>query len=1177
MATASYPYLDLTVLPEIREHVIAPRGVVLFSQDMSALLWANGEGAKLLGANVVRELLENELSLPPIMRRQIGAAVDRLDTEVSANGAMRVRSGFKSRLVGFTVSNIALPDGETAILLKTDALHGRGHSAADMARVAVDCLDGYSHASAILDQKGSILAASEHFSALSVPEEQLSELVAEVLTEEDRLVKRPIGTKRGELPAGIARLSDEPATHVLIIADTTDNQSAAKTALETSDSVIAAVTASRSQSKAEEEGPQTSGFSMFSNKRGSSPGRWWYKANNKAAEEAASEATSAETVTDNGLESISPSSGLIQEVAHTLVPQDAAGGEGASAKATAKASPTDILDAEEGEEDFDFTAGAQPVRFVWEMDAERRFGKVSGEFAKAVGSKSADIQGRTWEEVAELNGFENADDVTTLLKKGDTWSGKTVLWPVQGTDLRVPIDLAGLPSYGRNRSFEGFNGFGIVRTGDAVVDPNADDDSVESPADEPPKKAEDQTGNKVGFIPSVKQVPDAKPQDTAATKDKAANAVVNIASRRNAKSTAKVVVKNDKPTETQADQSNKKGLSSDEKENFKKIGDKLGDPVSARNTSNDEATETKEFIPSAFARKGKGKADTPAQKDSPSPDGKAISTDKKVNTPEHDVDTSILARLPIPVLVYRNDDLLFGNGEFFSVTGYENLQDLAKGGGVETLFGSGSEDDAPASIFHKDGGKLDVEAQLQCVPWDENRAMLLTLRKDQTPQSDQPDEDGASKDQSPSKSNGSSGSAASEAKGSVQGNATSQSASVTQLHSVAGGGIKSVASAGLASGTMGFGGLGVDDLRGIIDTATDGVIIMSDEGVVRAINKSAEALFDVAPDDIVDQSITRLLAPESQRLALDYVAGMSGTGVASILNDGREVIGKTKAGGLIPLFMTIGKVEKTDTCCAVVRDITQFKKAEEELVTAKSQAEAANAQKTEFLAKVSHEIRTPLNAIIGFSDLMIEERFGKIDNDRYRGYLRDIHRSGNHVLELINDLLDISKIESGNMDLEFDACSLNTIVSETVAMNQPDANKERVIIRTSLSAAVPKVVADPRSLRQIILNLVSNSIKYTKSGGQVIVSTVYEESGEVVLRVRDTGVGMSVVELEKALRPFQQVGGAQDTGKQGTGLGLPLTKAMIEANRAMFHIESQPDEGTLVEIRFPVQRVLADR
>ncbi|MEM1318468.1 MAG: HAMP domain-containing sensor histidine kinase, partial [Pseudomonadota bacterium] len=377
--------------------------------------------------------------------------------------------------------------------------------------------------------------------------------------------------------------------------------------------------------------------------------------------------------------------------------------------------------------------------------------------------------------------------------------------------------------------------------------------------------------------------------------------------------------------------------------------------------------------------------------------------------------------------------------------------------------------------------------------------------------------------------------------------------------------------------TSEFTGLEADDLRAILDVSTDGVIIVSHEGIVRDINRSAEALFDVDADAIANRSITRLLAPESHRAALDYLANMGATGVASLLNDGREVVGKTSKGGLVPLFMTVGQLQHSDDCCAVVRDITHWKKAEEELLTTKAAAEGANELKTQFLAKISHEIRTPLNAIIGFSEMMIEERLGRIDNDRYRGYLRDINRSGNHVLDLVNDLLDITKIEAGKMEMDFDAVDLNRTVSENVAILQGDANAERIIIRTSLSTVVPKVVADQRSMRQIVLNLVSNSIKFTKSGGQVIVSTVYEDTGEVVLRVRDTGVGMTADEIEQALQPFRQTASSSVSESKGTGLGLPLTKALVEANRADFHIESTPDEGTLVEIHFPVQRVLADR
>jgi signal transduction histidine kinase len=298
--------------------------------------------------------------------------------------------------------------------------------------------------------------------------------------------------------------------------------------------------------------------------------------------------------------------------------------------------------------------------------------------------------------------------------------------------------------------------------------------------------------------------------------------------------------------------------------------------------------------------------------------------------------------------------------------------------------------------------------------------------------------------------------------------------------------------------------------------------------------------------------------------------------VAGLINNGREVIGHHSKGGLIPLFITLGRVGREGKYCAVLRDITPWKKTEEELVSARRAAETASEQKSEFLARVSHEIRTPLNAIIGFSDVMIEERFGPIENERYRGYLRDINRSGVHVLDLINDLLDISKIEAGKMELTYEAVDLNQLVSETVALLQPQANSERIIIRTSLSRAVPRVVADARSIRQIILNLVSNAIKFTPANGQVIVSTVYEGNGEVVMRVRDTGRGMTEREIEFAMKPFQQVHVTDDRRGHGTGLGLPLTKALVEANRAYFDLESTPGEGTIAHVHFPTQRVLAD-
>ena len=243
---------------------------------------------------------------------------------------------------------------------------------------------------------------------------------------------------------------------------------------------------------------------------------------------------------------------------------------------------------------------------------------------------------------------------------------------------------------------------------------------------------------------------------------------------------------------------------------------------------------------------------------------------------------------------------------------------------------------------------------------------------------------------------------------------------------------------------------------------------------------------------------------------------------------------------------------------------------------AKRDAEKAVAAKAHFLAKVSHEIRTPLNAITGFAEVIMAERFGPIGNERYREYVKDIHGAGAHLVTLLNDLLDLSRIETGQTELNFANINLNGITQQCVGIMQPQANRARIIIRTSLTPALPQVVADERSLRQIVLNLLANSIKFTGPGGQVIVSTAVSDASEVVLRVRDTGVGMSEKDIEAALEPFRQVATSGSWGSGGTGLALPLTKALAEANRANFHIKSAPNAGTLVEIAFPPSRVVTN-
>ncbi|HHN73271.1 MAG TPA: PAS domain S-box protein, partial [Thermopetrobacter sp.] len=376
-----------------------------------------------------------------------------------------------------------------------------------------------------------------------------------------------------------------------------------------------------------------------------------------------------------------------------------------------------------------------------------------------------------------------------------------------------------------------------------------------------------------------------------------------------------------------------------------------------------------------------------------------------------------------------------------------------------------------------------------------------------------------------------------------------------------------------------------EELRAILDTATDGIITLNRDGEILSFSGGAEALFGLSTREVVGRPFGELLDGESRRVVEDYLAALGGGGhLAGIYNEGREVTARLPGGGRIPLFITIGRLGRSDEAerppnkaafCVVVRDITQWKKTESELRRAKEEAERSSAMKSEFLAAISHELRTPLNAILGFSDVMRHERFGTIGNEKYRGYANDIYQSGEHLLSLINDLLDLSRIEAGKFELQFEDVDVAAVAEEALHLMQEQAAQAKVMLRRAIPEGLPRVVADARSLKQILLNLLSNAVKFTGAGGQVVLSLRTTERGELEIAVSDTGVGMSEEELARALRPFERITGEGRPERPGTGLGLPLTKALAEANHARFEIESEPDRGTTVRIVFPTQRVLA--
>lgn len=246
-----------------------------------------------------------------------------------------------------------------------------------------------------------------------------------------------------------------------------------------------------------------------------------------------------------------------------------------------------------------------------------------------------------------------------------------------------------------------------------------------------------------------------------------------------------------------------------------------------------------------------------------------------------------------------------------------------------------------------------------------------------------------------------------------------------------------------------------------------------------------------------------------------------------------------------------------------------------ELREARDSAELANASKSQFLANMSHELRTPLNAIIGFSEVINHELFGPVGNDRYKEYVNDIHKSSSHLLSLINDILDLSKIEADRYELYEEELDLADVMASCKHMIRHRAQEAAVDLTVSVSPTLPGLIADKRALRQMILNLVSNAVKFTPRGGYIELSAFLEPDQRIALRVRDTGIGIAKADIPTALEPFRQIGKDSNVySTEGTGLGLPLTNALARMHGATLVIESEPGVGTTITIRMPYSRVV---
>lgn len=778
-----------------------------------------------------------------------------------------------------------------------------------------------------------------------------------------------------------------------------------------------------------------------------------------------------------------------------------------------------------------------PLRFVWRIDPEGRFTLASDEFIEAVGSRTAAALGRPWKELAAELDLDPDGRVLQAIESRDAWSGLAVLFPVDARGERLAVELSGLPVYDRSRTFLGYRGFGVCREAARI----ARRARPRQPAAVAVGEAAAAAGGAAGAAPvSFDRDGAAVDRDKAAA-DRAAAPGENVV-RFPAAAGAPAPVSPGEPSGPPA------FLSPNEHNAFREIARQLqvrlaGGAEALKEAEQPQAREDRadrlglaeqvDFPqradpaePPAAAPPPASLAPPPGPLEEPQGDtvrawpaasagapsaasGRALGAAASVGGAGELA--AFLDRLPVGFLIYRYDQPIYANRAFLDTAGYARLDALVEAGGLDSLFVESGSDapprpdriGQPLTILTGGGERKPVAARLFALPWEGEGALALMLLP-----------------------------AAAERGG----KATEMALRRTEAH--------------------------VRELRSILDTAFDGVIVLDRAGRIQSANRSAEALFGYDANELAGRPFADLFAPAGRGPALGELERLR-EGGAALLGAARETAGRTRGGETIPLSMTMGAMtDGGDSVCAVFRDLTPWKRAEADVADLARASDHALADQSAFLARLSQGVRTPLGAVLGFADLMLEERFGPVGNDRYRGYLRDIRAAAQRIAALLDDLLDLAQVESGARELAFASLDLNALTQACVKSAQAEAGRARIILRTALAPELPPVIADARSMEQIVHDLLSNAIALAGAGGQVIVSTGANEQGQVALRVRASGAALPGA-----------AAGVADAPRSAADLALAV--ALAEANRGALSVVSKPNAGTLIEVAFPGERLSA--
>ena len=1126
--------------PRLAERATDSAPAWLWTADGQKVLWANPAAVRIFNASNARELSERAVGPADQHRRQVAQLAQRLP----ADGATRLERlrGFGAALGMLTTcacSRLKAPGDISAVLVIADEPGGRSMPLENRLAMLIDALDD---PAAAFSRNGSFVAANHAAQALpgfaaALARLNIDHLALHVI--DGKAADPAHGTQIIDTPLGVVSLdaigtgndagwigifSDvilPAAEPTPVISSTMPAVIPALTAVTlplVADAVAdAAVSEPSTDHRADRQDASQDALALAAVSAAETK-------SHQPESDMASAAVAPAGVVTQADSSHGDDSPIESAIAHAF-PQDAASEIGPPATTLSDTRPP--------------AARQYPLRFLWQMDRDSRFSLGSDEFQRLIGNRTAFAIGRLWSDLAGELGLDPDNRVAQAVATHTTWGSITVHWPVDGSDTRLPIELSGLPVYDRARTFIGYRGFGVCRDLEGLArlsSEREDDDLFGTSA----------VAASVAATASLAKTLSSQEQDNHAHQDIASRApsptdvqtdtaspTINNLSAASTSAPAMTNITRD-PThllltaahepQQQADvapnvvpfrvagETRPPSLSVKETNTFNEIARQLSARLEGEGDNTAEASTSAPPIESAVTSPAAGPDAFPAWLSQSSTTPHANSTD-----------TQLLGRIPVGVLVYRLDRMIYANGAFLDHAGFENLHAFGEAGGLDTLYiepganGDSTSDNGVPLVITGSNGNGNIHARLYSIVWDGEPAMALIYA------------------------------------------AQPEAAAVTPPAPA----LLATASTRDAQHDL------AEELSAILDTTAEGVLMFDGLGRMSSCNRSAEALFGRDGADIIQGNLIDLFAPESQRIILDYLQSVKSTGVASLLDHGREVMGRARGGGAIPLAVTMGRTRPDGArYFAVFRDLSHLRKRETELLNARKAAERMANAKSDILGKLSHEVRAPLGAIVGFADVMIQERFGSLGNDRYVEYMKDIRASGERVTTIIDDLLDLSRVESGKLDLSLTNQDLNTMVEQCVAVMQPQANRERIIIRTSLAHALPSVKADIRALRQIALNLIGNSIHAANAGGQVIVSTAMTDFGDVVLRIRDSGQGLNDNEVAAAMAPFRTPVASDSLESENAGASLSLAKALVEANHAQFNIKTAPNAGTLIEVVF---------